>query len=173
MTIVDELKKLIVARGGQTVGVHTIAEACKALSAIEEKIENVLKAFTVDATSIGGSEDLLGKVVGDLQSDIVTDATRGKITGTSKYVSGYTGFSGVTEEQEGNYVALHAYVPDVTGVTIKILKKDGTEQALDADGLLIRRLADNRPITFTAYKDGYTPVTQTYDVSGIVKQPKA
>lgn len=35
MTIVDELKKLIVARGGETAGVHTIADAVKVLTAIE------------------------------------------------------------------------------------------------------------------------------------------
>lgn len=36
MSIVDELKKLIVARGGSVAGVQTIADAVRVLTAIEE-----------------------------------------------------------------------------------------------------------------------------------------
>ena len=36
MTIVDELKKLIIARGGSVAGVQTIADAVRVLTAIEE-----------------------------------------------------------------------------------------------------------------------------------------
>lgn len=35
MSIVDELKKLILARGGSTAGVQTIAQACKILTALQ------------------------------------------------------------------------------------------------------------------------------------------
>ena len=36
MSIVDELKKLIVAKGGSTAGVQTIADAVKVLTEIEK-----------------------------------------------------------------------------------------------------------------------------------------
>lgn len=36
MSIVDELKKLIIARGGSVAGVQTIAEAVAVLVALEE-----------------------------------------------------------------------------------------------------------------------------------------
>ncbi len=36
MSIVDELKKLIIARGGSVAGVQTIADAVRVLTAIEE-----------------------------------------------------------------------------------------------------------------------------------------
>ena len=37
MSIVDELKKLIIARGGSVAGVQTIADAVRVLTAIEEE----------------------------------------------------------------------------------------------------------------------------------------
>ena len=36
MSIVDELKKLIIARGGSVAGVMTIADAVRVLTAIQE-----------------------------------------------------------------------------------------------------------------------------------------
>lgn len=35
MTILDELKKLITTKGGDAVGIHTIAEAVKVLTGLE------------------------------------------------------------------------------------------------------------------------------------------
>ena len=49
--------------------------------------------------------DLFGKVAADLQSSIVIGAN--KITGTSKYVTGYTDFSQTPALQSGNYLAIH------------------------------------------------------------------
>lgn len=37
MSIVDELKKLIIARGGSVEGVQTIAEAVRVLTELEEE----------------------------------------------------------------------------------------------------------------------------------------
>ena len=37
MSIVDELKKLIIARGGSIVGVHTIMDAVRVLVELEEQ----------------------------------------------------------------------------------------------------------------------------------------
>ena len=39
MSIVDELKKLIIARGGETAGVQTITDAVRVLTSLEENSE--------------------------------------------------------------------------------------------------------------------------------------
>ena len=83
--------------------------------------DNPLAALAMDF-DIPDSIDLLGKVASDLQEDMTVDVT-GKVTGTSKYVTGYTGFSGDPAEQEGNYVAFHISVGELvigTNVTVKV-----------------------------------------------------
>ena len=95
---------------------------------------NELAAYTIDA-DIADSVDLLGKKASDLQKGVfIVD---GKVFGTLKYVTGYTGFSGRADEQEGYYLALHYECEDadsikVNGVThdedglhILIMKKKG------------------------------------------------
>lgn len=37
MTIVDELKKLVIVRGGETAGIRTIADAVRVLTQLEEQ----------------------------------------------------------------------------------------------------------------------------------------
>ena len=172
MTIVERLKKLIVARGGSANGVTTIEKGVKKLTDMENAA-NPLSALKVDV-DIGASTDLLGKVVGDLQKDIVVGVD--KITGTSKYVTGYTGFSGDTEEQSGNYLALHASVPDVSDVTIKtcVSTKSGV-QTMDPDGLLVHRIRvkDGVRLSFIASKSGYPDYRRDFDISGLTLEPES
>ena len=81
----------------------------------------------------------------------------GKVLGTLKYVTGYTGFSGDADEQEGNYLALHA--EGDTGATIKVALSGSPagEKTLDADGLAIFRVTSPaQTITYTATKNGVT-----------------
>ena len=52
----------------------------------------------------------------------------------------YPGFSGDPDLQYGNYLAFHAEVPGVDGVTIKA--KLNTEATLDEDGICIIRIND-------------------------------
>ena len=92
--------------------------------------QNGLANYTIDAT-IADSVDLLGKKASDLQRDIVIDD--GKVTGTLKYVTGFTGFSGAVEEQSGYYIVLHFEHDDAD--TIKV---GGV--TLDSDGLHIIRI---------------------------------
>ena len=104
---------------------------------VDEYVEtqgNELAAYTIDA-DIKDSVDLLGKKASDLQKGVfIVD---GKVFGTLKYVTEYTGFSGRADEQEGYYLALHYECEDadsikVNGVTldedgihILIIKKKG------------------------------------------------
>lgn len=153
--------------GGESTG-KSIAEQIDNITA-KKWADNPLSQLAADA-DIGGSVDLLGKVVGDLQEDIEIEGD--KITGTSKYVTGYTGFSGDPSEQEGNYLALHFGVPDLvigTSVTIKV-----NDVSLDPDGLyvIIFKKKTGGKLVVTAEKDGYATFTRTYDLSGVVRAPE-
>ena len=88
---------------------------------------NELAAYTIDA-DIEDSVDLLGKKASDLQEGVfIID---GKVFGTLKYVTGYTGFSGRADEQEGYYLALHYECEGADSI-----KVNGV--TLDSDGLHI------------------------------------
>lgn len=173
MSIKKELRKLVTALGGvpsKNTIPGLIGEVTDSFEAL-----NPLTSLAVDAT-IGESVDLLGKVVADLQEDIAIDDWA--VTGKSKYVTGYTGFSGDEAEQKGNFIALHFGVPEMTigtDVTIKV-KGSGAENSLDADGLLVYRIKDdksNLKIKVTASKDGYTSITKFVDLSKLICVPKA
>lgn len=122
----------------------------------------------VDA-EIPASTDLLGKVVTDLQEDVAigNDA----ITGTLKYVDGYTGYSGDPDEQVGNYLAFHCSAAD--GATIEVKLEGGPLdwQELDEDGLVISRITDKDDQTVKVRaslegEEGYE--TKEFSLSGLV-----
>lgn len=156
---------------------QTIAGAFKELAAVSGSIgPNPLSALTIDA-NISDSVDLLGKVASDLQSDIVI--ANGAITGTLKYVEGYTGWSSNPDEQEGNYIALHFEVPNVTDASIYVRFPTGSNKKyiVDAtDGLIVSRLtaahlAGGLEVTVT--HDDYADFVTTFDISDITLTPKA
>lgn len=120
--------------------------------------------MTVD-TNIDAAEDLFGKVISDLQSSVSVGESA--ITGHLNYVSDYTGFSGDVALQSGNYLALHASVPDVEDVTITV--KLTNTVTLDADGQIVLRIADkdSQTVTVVASKDGYDSVTKVFSLSGL------
>lgn len=117
--------------------------------------------MTVDA-AIPSTLDLLGLNVEDLQENIeISDDN--VISGTLKYVTDYTGFSGNVAEQQGNYLALHFDVPDVDGVTLTV---NGT--TLDTDGVIVLIVDDTtKKVRATASKAGYPDVTKTYTLAGL------
>lgn len=108
----------------------------------------------------------MGKAASDLQSDV--DVLDGSITGTLKYVTGYTGYSESPELQVGNFIALHAEVTNVEGATITVtMTRTAT---LEDDGNVVARVADKdtQTLTFTATKEGYPDNVQTFDLSELV-----
>ncbi len=121
-------------------------------------------SLSVDVT-IDPEENLLGKVVGDLQANVVvgTDA----LTGTLHYLDDYTGFSEDTSLQVGNFIALHAEVEDVEDVTLTVEGVDA--EILDEDGIIICRVEDksSQTISIVASKQGVGSVTKTFDLSGL------
>lgn len=97
--------------------------------------------YLVTDTEIAPEEDLLGKVVSDLQDSIKIEED--KITGTLKYVTGYTGFSSKTEEQSGNYLALHNISNIGEPIFVEVINGFSGPVQLDADGIIVLRIANN------------------------------
>lgn len=167
MSIVTELKKQIVRKGYSADGVNTISKGIARLTEIETDV-SPLEALVID-TTIGAETDLLGKVVSDLQENIVITDTA--ITGNLKYVTDYTGFSGKESEQSGNYFAFHCPMATQTGVTVNVVTPSGKKWVVDpSDGLIVLRMTStNKPLKITASKDGYVDFTKEYDLSGLTR----
>ena len=123
-----------------------------------------MTGLTVDA-DVSNSIDLFGKTVYELQNNIVigTDS----ITGTLYGLDDYVGFSSDTSLQTGNYLVIHAEVPDMEDATITV--KITNPVVLDEDGIAVLRIADknSQTLTVVASKEGYESVTKVYSLSGL------
>lgn len=119
--------------------------------------------LTVD-TNIGSSVDLFGKTVSDLQSDVTIGDSA--IAGTLKHVADYSSAFG-GELSSGNYIAIHAEVPGVDGVTITV--KVTNPVTLDEDGIAVLRIADKstQTITVVASKEGCESVTKVFTLTNL------
>lgn len=108
--------------------------------------------------------DLFGKTVSDLQSNVAIGDSA--ITGTLKYVADYSSAFG-GDLSSGNYIAIHAEVPGVDGVTITV--KVTNPVTLDEDGIAVLRIADKstQTITVVASKEGCESVTKVYTLTGL------
>ena len=95
--------------------------------------------LTIDF-DISDSIDLFGKVASDLQTGVTLDED--DITGTLKYVEGYTGFSSKTKEQSGNYLVLHVDTESEEDVYVQVVNGTKGPVKLDEDRLIVLRIAD-------------------------------
>ena len=124
-------------------------------------------SVNVDA-NIGADTDLFGKVVSDLQEDVVVSADG--VTGTLKYIDDYSSAYG-SGENSGYYLVLHCTTPGVEGATITSEVIGGVHGpvTLDEDGIVISRITDKdtQPIEVVAYKDGESD-SVTLDLSNLV-----
>lgn len=127
--------------------------------------------LSVDA-DISGEVNLLGKVVTDLQSGITISNNR--VTGTSKWVTGFTGFSGSAELQSGNYLALHCEASDSdAAISTQMIPGYSGPRLLDADGLCIYRVESvGQDIRYTAMKAGKVTEVLDLDLSGLTLTPE-
>lgn len=133
-----------------------------------------MTGLSIDA-DIAADENLLGKVVADLQEDV--EIGEYGVSGTLKYVTGYTGFSGDAAEQSGNYLILHFEVESEDDAVIKVgLTKGKTQglKTLDADGLMIFRLERaDQEIIVEASLAGYKTITKHIPIHGLVLETEA
>lgn len=96
-----------------------------------------------------------------------------QISGTLKYVTGYTGFSSVTSEQSGNYLALKfEATPEPDSITVEVVNGTKGPVLLDEDKniVLLIKDKDSQSIKVTVEKDDET-IVKTYALSGLILEP--
>lgn len=123
--------------------------------------------LTVD-TDVAADENLFGKVIGDLQANVSVGSEG--IGGTLKFIDDYSAAGYTGDEKSGNFLVVHASVPEVEGVTIvaEIIGGVHGPVTLDPDGILISRISSTtQKIKFTASKNGYPDVTRTFRLNGL------
>lgn len=167
MGVKKELKELAVALGASTTGLKTTGDFIEAIA----KTQNPLAGLTIEPVT-DTSTNLLGLGCSDLQSNVKVYNDR--VSGHLKYVTEYTGFSGDTTEQEGNYLAIKASVPGETGVTITVAIGSNDPVTLDSDGILILRYtkAKGNKLTYVASKSTFSDFTKVIDLSDLTLAPK-
>ena len=109
-----------------------------------------------------------GKAVSDLQKDVIVHDEW--ISGTLKYVTGYTGFSGDVEEQSGNYLALDFTFTDGATATAQLINAKSIKGPVDitAEPFAVIRVTNPRTqkLVITVTKAGET-VTRTLSFSSL------
>lgn len=130
---------------------------------------------TVLVQSADPEYDCWSKKAKELQTDVQFDGTN--ITGTLHYVTGYTDFSSLPEEQEGYYLVTH-YVPDPEDADVHVYKTNGTvgDKVISRPDLaLVSRITnkDTQKLQVYVEKDGVKSETITYDLSGLTLEPKS
>lgn len=102
----------------------------------------------------------------ELQSDIVIGES--DISGTLHYVTGYTEFSSLPDEQSGNYLAIKVADSGADTTTVEIVGGTKGPVTLDADRniVLLIKNKDLQSIKIVNAKDGETE-QKTYTLSGL------
>ena len=114
-----------------------------------------------------GEANLFGKTVNSLQENIAIRES--EITGTLKHVTGYTGFSSNTSEQEGNYLALKVDADSEDAVaTVELVGGTKGPVTLDDDMniVLLIKNKDTQSIKVTTTHNEES-ITKIYGLSGL------
>ncbi len=121
----------------------------------------------LDVEPEAASAVLLGKAVSALQENVMVNDKF--IKGTLHYVTGYTGFSGDTEEQSGNYLALRFDVSDGATTTVQLI--GGTVKApvtLDSDKNCVFRITNKNTQKIKVVTTlGDDTITKTFSLAGL------
>lgn len=125
--------------------------------------------LTVDA-DVSPSLDLLGLHVNDLQSNVAVSTSNLNITGELKYVTDYTGFSSNPEEQEGNYLVLHADDSEADRIVVELVGGTSGPVELDSDRVIVLRIRnkDTQSVKVTSYVDNEVKETATFSLANLV-----
>ena len=121
-----------------------------------------------------GGTTVLGKKVNTLQSDV--EVNDFNITGSLKYVTGYTGFSGDPELQSGHYLAIKFGADDWSDYTSVKVGLDPSATGMDLVELIndpdkngVFRITDKYHQTLKiVYTDGTTTSTKSYSLRDLV-----
>lgn len=109
------------------------------ISVTPKQVRSFDRVLTTDVV-IAADEDLFGKVVSDLQNNI--EIKDDEITGTLKYVTGYTGFSSDEKLQSGHYLAIHNESNDEEPIFVELIGGISGPTQLDSDGIIILYIAN-------------------------------
>ena len=112
------------------------------------------------------TETIKGKAVSALQEDVIVNDKF--IKGTLHYVTGYTGFSEVTAEQSGNYLALKFEAS--TGATTKVQLSGQSEVTLDSDMNCVLRVTSKDQKLKVTTTLGDDTVVKTFSLAGLVRE---
>lgn len=128
---------------------------------------NAINLQVVAAQDTDG--DLFGKDASDLQENIVIGSDA--ITGTLKYVADYSSAFG-GDLASGNYLALKCTAISGATITVEVLNGTSGASTLDADGLIVLRIADTttQSVQVIATIDGVSE-TKTYGLTGMTLTP--
>ncbi|MBR6102623.1 MAG: hypothetical protein IKP95_09355 [Ruminococcus sp.] len=111
---------------------------------------------------------MLGKSVTDLQSGVQVSGD--SISGTLKYVTGYTGFSGDASEQSGNYLAIHcdvASAPDAK-IDVEVVGGHHGPTTLDSDRIIILKIeSTTQKVKVTASRNGDVTVERVFSLTSL------
>lgn len=114
------------------------------------------------------ADQFYGKAASALQENIKineVDLSNVVVTGELKHVTDFIKFSGITDEQSGNYLAINVDVPD--GATAKLIGVKNTTPKDITDGNVVFRVEDNsKPFTIRV-ESGKTTIDKVYDLSGL------
>lgn len=127
---------------------------------------------TVGVEAEAGTTTVLDELVSDLQSNVAVGADA--ITGTLKYVEGYTGFSSDPELQDGNFLALKFTADDwskFTSVKVGLEPSMGSglvEIKNDPDKNGVFRVANTNQKFKVVATDGADTTTKVYSLAGLV-----
>lgn len=105
----------------------------------------------------------------DLQSGVSVGSS--EITGTLHYVTGYTGFNSVEEdEQSGNYLALKFAPTSWDGIlTVELVGgSKGPVTLASNDDFCVFRIASTSQSIKVEYTDGESDYTKTYSLTKLV-----
>lgn len=133
----------------------------------------VVPTLEIVVTAVTGDVDLLGLTPDDLQENI--EISDGAISGTLKYVTDYTGFSGDVAEQSGNYLAIKVTAVEDATITVELINGTvGHPVTLDSDGMIVLKIADvdTQSIEVIATK-GNISEKQSFTISGLTLTPEA
>lgn len=156
----------------EELGVEGVSSSNTKAEIITAILDNQGEVICNVGTDIPADFDLLGKTIGDLQTGVVFGENA--VTGTLKYVTGYTGFDSNPDNQVGNFIAFKSETPNLSTetITVEVVNGYSGPVTLDSDGVAILRIADKdtQSIKVTATRAGLTTWTKTYDISGLTVQ---
>ena len=109
------------------------------VSVTPKQVRSFDKILITDV-NVAADEDLFGKVISDLQENVVIGDN--DIRGTLKYVTGYTGFSSKVEEQSGHYLVIHNETNGDEPIFVEIIGGSSGPRQLDSDGIIVLRIAN-------------------------------